>query len=256
MTQIGKLFKKIPYSVRDVNNHYKDIRYIESLVKTLVSNENIEENNIINIFSNNRDSIFHFHIILREKTSENNLYFKNKGDDIEITFEGYKEPKGKTKKVNSFLFLETFEHLNEKALIEAFEGMIGCDGEKLFISIANENLFLFRPNSNHYKYRNTLLEKESVIRDTCISFDINCEKLFENLNPNLIKQVCKDLNLTYKRLASELGYKPDTINKAASTGKVSEQLKKAISLYLENIRLQEEMKKLDSMRQVLNNFIV
>jgi len=256
MTQIGKLFKKIPYSVRDVHNHYKDIRYVEGLVKTLISNEDVDEECIVNIFTNNRDSIFHFHIVTREENVNRNVSFKHKGDEIEFTFEGYTNCKGKTQKVNSYIFIETFEHIHEAAVKEVFENMIGCDGDKLFISAVREDLTLFLPSSDHYRYRNILLEKESLIRDTCISFDIDCEKLYEDLNPNLIKQVCKDLNLTYKKLSYELGYKPDTINKAASTGKVSEQLKKAISLYLENIRLQEEMKKLESMKEILNRFLI
>ncbi|NQY23683.1 MAG: transcriptional regulator [Campylobacteraceae bacterium] len=75
------------------------------------------------------------------------------------------------------------------------------------------------------------------------------------MHPNIIKQVCKDLQLTYKRLASEIGYKPDTINKSASTGKISEQLNKAIEMYLENLRLKEELKEFTIMKNTLNKIL-
>ncbi|PHR73978.1 MAG: transcriptional regulator [Arcobacter sp.] len=75
------------------------------------------------------------------------------------------------------------------------------------------------------------------------------------MHPNIIKQVCKDLQLTYKRLAIEIGYKPDTINKSASTGKISEQLNKAIEMYLENLRLKEELKEFTIMKNTLNKIL-
>ena len=75
------------------------------------------------------------------------------------------------------------------------------------------------------------------------------------MHPNIIKQVCKDLHLTYKKLAYEIGYKPDTINKSASTGKISEQLNKAIEMYLENLRLKEELKEFTIMKNTLNKIL-
>jgi len=256
MTQVGKLFKKIPYLVRDKENSYKDIKYVEGILKDLSSNHGIEEESIINIFSNNRDNLLHFHLVVKVEIPKENLFVKYKNEDIEFTFEEYKESKTKTKYINSFMFIETFKHLNEESLVTVFDEMIGCNGKNLFISVSKENLKLFQPSSKHYKYRNILIEKKETIQDISENFNIDCEKLFEDLNPNLIKQVCKDLSLTYKNLSYELGYKPDTINKAASTGKVSDQLRKAIDLYLENLRLREELKDLETIKKTLQNVMV
>jgi len=256
MTQVGKLFKKIPYLVRDGENSHKDIKYVEGLIKELTTNQNIQEENIINIFSNNRDNLLHFHIVIKTEIPKENIFITYKREDIEFTFEEYKESKTKTKYINSFMFIETFKHLNEESLVAVFDEMIGCNGKNLFISVAKENLRLFQPSSKHYQYRNILVKKREVIEDISENFNIDCSKLFEDLNPNLIKQVCKDLGLTYKNLSYELGYKPDTINKAASTGKVSEQLKKAIDLYLENLRLKEELKNLETIKKTLQNVMV
>ena len=251
MTQIGKLFNKTPYLVRDIDNTYKNIIYVEKIIVTLLEKYSMKAENIINVFSNNRDNILHFHIVIKTNILEENLYLKYEDEDIEFTFEEYKESKTKTKYINSFMFLETFKHLNEKSLATVFDEIIGCDGKKLFISVLKENLKLFQPSSKHYYYRNILILKKDIVCNTANTFNIDVNELYEDLHPNVIKQVCKDLRLTYKKLSYELGYKPDTINKAASTGKVSDQLSKAIELYLENLRLKEQLKNFDVIKQTL-----
>jgi hypothetical protein len=256
MTQVGKLFNKTPYLVRDIDNIYKDIEYVEEIINTLFTKYDIKAENIINVFSNNRDNILHFHIVIKTNIPKENLCLKYQNEDIEFTFEEYKESKTKTKYINSFMFLETFKHLNENSLVTVFDDIIGCNGKKLFISVQKENLKLFKPSSKHYYFRNILILKKDIVCNTAESFNIDTEELYKDLHPNVIKQVCKDLNLTYKKLSFELGYKPDTINKAASTGKVSDQLSKAIELFLENLRLREELKDFDVIKQTLQNVIV
>lgn len=255
MTQIGKLFKKIPYLVRDKDNSYKKVDFVETLINKL-SSHGIKSEDIINVFSNNRDNLLHFHLVIKKELSKESLVIKEENTDIEFTFEEYKESKTKSKYINSFVFIETFKHLNEFALVNAFDEMVGCNGKNLFISIPKDNLKLFLPSCKQYYCRKIILEKEETIKDVANSFNIDSSILFEDLNPNIIKNVCKDLNLTYKILANELGYKPDTINKAASTGKVSEQLSKAIELYLENLSLKEELKNFNLIKQTLQNISI
>ena len=256
MTQVGKLFNKTPYLARDIDNTFKDIDYVEKIIKTLLTQYNIKAEDIVNVFSNNRDNLLHFHIVIKTNMPKENLCLKYEKEDIEFTFEEYKESKTKTKYINSFMFIETFRHLNENSLVKVFDDMIGCDGKKLFISVSKENLKLFQPRSKHYYYRNILILKKEIVQDIADSFNINTDELYKDLHPNVIKQVCKDLSLTYKKLSFELGYKPDTINKAASTGKISDQLSKAIELYLENLRLKEELKDFDVIKQTLQNVMV
>lgn len=255
MTQIGKLFKKIPYLVRDKDNSYKKVDFVETLINKL-SSHGIKSEDIINVFSNNRDNLLHFHLVIKKELSKESLIIREENIDIEFTFEEYKESKTKSKYINSFVFIETFKHLNEFALVNAFDEMVGCNGKNLFVSIPKDNLKLFLPSCKQYYCRKIILEKEETIKDIANSFNIDSSILFEDLNPNIIKNVCKDLNLTYKILANELGYKPDTINKAASTGKVSEQLSKAIELYLENLSLKEELKNFNLIKQTLQNISI
>lgn len=245
MTLVGKIFKKIPYFVRDSNNEYKNIKYIETIITNLIKDNQVSKESIICIFSNNRDNILHFHLILKEENKNQNIFLLSNNEEIEITFDTLKIKNAKSKKINSLTFIEIFKHINENALSSIFDDMIACDGKDLFLATNKENLNLFDPKSKYYVYRKILWEKKDLISDISENLHIDSNRLFEELNPNIIKQVCKDLKLTYKSLSVELGYKPDTINKAASTGKVSEQLKKAIDLYLENQRLKEELKNID-----------
>ena len=65
------------------------------------------------------------------------------------------------------------------------------------------------------------------------------EEKMENIN--IVKKVCKELGLTYRELGERIGLKEGTVNKIASTGEVSEQIQKAIELYLETLELQKEL---------------
>jgi hypothetical protein len=256
MKQVGKIYNKIPYMVRDINSQYKNISFLENVLEKYFINDAIKKENIINVFSNNRDNLLHFHLIINTSIKKEHVCIELENSQIEFTIEEYKESKTKTNYINSFMFIETFKHLNEKKLVTVFDDAIGCDGKKLFICTAKDELKLFQPSSKHYYYRKILEEKREIVENIAQSFNIDSEELYKELNPNVIKQTCKDLNLTYKKLSYELGYKPDTINKAASTGKISDQLQKAIELYLENLRLKEELKDLNSIKQTLKNVMI
>ena len=58
---------------------------------------------------------------------------------------------------------------------------------------------------------------------------------------NIVKRVCKELGLTYKQLGEKIGVKEGTLNKVASTGEISEQIQKAIELYLKTLDLESEL---------------
>ena len=68
---------------------------------------------------------------------------------------------------------------------------------------------------------------------------------------NIVKRVCKELRLTYKELAEKTGYKVDTISKAASSGKVSEPLQKAIELLIELENTKKELKDYEELKEAL-----
>lgn len=68
---------------------------------------------------------------------------------------------------------------------------------------------------------------------------------------NVIKATCKELEITYRELGESIGYKPDTINKAASTGEVSDQLKKAIEMFIENVKLKKQLEEYEMLKHAI-----
>jgi len=72
---------------------------------------------------------------------------------------------------------------------------------------------------------------------------------------NIVKKVCRELGLTYRELGERIGYSESAIKMAASTGKISEPLKKAIELYLENLELKEKLKKSNLIKETLKEWL-
>ena len=70
---------------------------------------------------------------------------------------------------------------------------------------------------------------------------------------NIVKSTCKKLGLTYKELGEAIGVKESTLNKVASTGEISPQIKKAIELYLENIELKKQISDFETFKRLLKN---
>jgi len=72
---------------------------------------------------------------------------------------------------------------------------------------------------------------------------------------NIVKKVCKELSLTYRELGNKIGVKESTLNKIASTGEVSEQIKTAIELYKKNIELEEKISEFEEFKQFIKKII-
>ncbi|CAA6805861.1 MAG: Unknown protein [uncultured Sulfurovum sp.] len=72
---------------------------------------------------------------------------------------------------------------------------------------------------------------------------------------HLVKQVSKELGITYKELAEKIGYSESNLRQSVSTNKLSLQLKKAIELYLETISLKKKVDEADDFKSILRTFI-
>ena len=72
------------------------------------------------------------------------------------------------------------------------------------------------------------------------------------MNENLVKKTCKELNLTYKELASKIGYSESALNSAARQTQISEPLRKAIELYNENLKLMRELEDFRTLKAILS----
>ena len=73
--------------------------------------------------------------------------------------------------------------------------------------------------------------------------------------PNLIKQVCKDYNLSYKDLAKEIGMKYNTINRLASSNEISEQIETAIKLLIKTKEQEKELEEYNAFKQFFMNML-
>lgn len=255
MTEVGKLFNKVPYEVRDEACAYTSIYNVEEVINDFLNNYMMRIDDLMSVSSNNRDTITNLHIVINGLMPKDSISIDYKHDSFDITFEEYKESKTKSKHVTSLMFIEKFKQKKEFELVEIFEAILGCDGQKLFVSLSEEKFTIYNPSSKLYTYRKILIEKKNILKELAKTFEIKYDKLYKDLNPNIIKKVCKDLSLTYKKLALEIGYKPDTINKAASSLKISEQLQKAVEMYLENLRLKEELRDFATLKKTLKNIL-
>ncbi len=255
MTEVGRLFNKVPYEVRDNECAYTPIYHVEEVINDFLNNYMMTIDDLMSVSSNNRDTITNLHIVINGLMPKDSISIDYKHDSFDISFEEYKELKTKSKNITSLMFIEKFKQNKELELVEIFEAIIGCDGQRLFISLAQDKFNIYNPSSKLYSYRRILISKKNILKDIAKNFDIKYDKLYKDLNPNIIKKVCKDLSLTYKNLALEIGYKPDTINKAASSAKISEQLQKAVEMYLENLRLKEELSDFVNLKQILKNIL-
>ncbi|PAF52971.1 hypothetical protein BKH42_08520 [Helicobacter sp. 13S00482-2] len=74
---------------------------------------------------------------------------------------------------------------------------------------------------------------------------------------NLIKKTAKDLGMTYKELGEAIGYSGDSLNNMASKANstISNQIKKAIEMYLENLELKKRLGDYEILKSALKNIV-
>ena len=68
---------------------------------------------------------------------------------------------------------------------------------------------------------------------------------------NIVKKVCKELGITQKELAERIGYSESIVRQVSSNGNVSEPMKKAIDLLLENNSLRDSVKDLKTLADII-----
>lgn len=70
-------------------------------------------------------------------------------------------------------------------------------------------------------------------------------------NFNIIRRVCIEQKITYRDFGERIGFGEGAIKNAAASGKISDQLKKAIEMYLEIQRLTKENKKFKKLQELI-----
>ena len=79
--------------------------------------------------------------------------------------------------------------------------------------------------------------------------------VLENKEIHLVKRVSKELGLTYQELGEKIGYSEGALRGAVSRNQLSGQLKKAIELYLEIVKLKESKEKIAEAKELLTTLI-
>lgn len=74
-------------------------------------------------------------------------------------------------------------------------------------------------------------------------------------NLNLIKRVCLEQKLTYREFGEKVGFGEGAIKNAAASGKISDQLKRAIEMYLEIQRLTKENEKFKKLQVLMKEIV-
>ena len=72
---------------------------------------------------------------------------------------------------------------------------------------------------------------------------------------HFVKKVSKELGLTYKELGEKIGYSEGALRGAVSKNQLSEQLKKALELYLEITRLKKSKEKIEKTKALLSTLL-
>jgi len=76
----------------------------------------------------------------------------------------------------------------------------------------------------------------------------------EEKEVHLVKRVSKELGLTYKELAEEIGYSESILRQSVSKNKLTSQLKRAIELYEETVKLKQEREETEKMKKLIKTF--
>ena len=78
--------------------------------------------------------------------------------------------------------------------------------------------------------------------------------VLEEKEVHLVKRVSKELGLTYKELGEKIGYTEGNLKRAVHDNRTTQQLEKAIELYLNNLKLEEKLNEVDEMKKQMQTF--
>ena len=72
---------------------------------------------------------------------------------------------------------------------------------------------------------------------------------------NIVKVTAKRLGMTYKQLGEEIGYSEGALRNAATADNVSDQITKAIDLFLKVKELENKMQTIENFKQNLRDLL-
>jgi hypothetical protein len=69
---------------------------------------------------------------------------------------------------------------------------------------------------------------------------------------NIVKKTCKELGLTYRELGNKIGIKENSLRVMVSKDNITEQVRSAINLLIENETLKESLSEYKQLGTLLN----
>ncbi len=109
------------------------------------------------------------------------------------------------------------------------------------------------PSFNNSYVDNSESEKVILQNFTSYPLEYNVDEVNDIIGltekQNIIRQTLEEHNLLMKDLASAIGINVNTLRSQSSKNDVTSQTKKSIELYLENIQLKRELKKLEKIHK-------
>ncbi|QKF64517.1 hypothetical protein [Campylobacter corcagiensis] len=70
-----------------------------------------------------------------------------------------------------------------------------------------------------------------------------------------LKAFCKEMGLTYKELAELIGYGEGAIKSAVSTNNISKPMEHAINMYVEILKLKNELDEAKKAKDILKSWL-
>ena len=90
-------------------------------------------------------------------------------------------------------------------------------------------------------------------------YELKDEKIISKLakqnSPNIIKEICDELKMTYKELGEAIGYGEGAIKNSASTGNISEPMAHAIKMYRQILELEREVADSEAIKESLKKWL-
>lgn len=75
------------------------------------------------------------------------------------------------------------------------------------------------------------------------------------MSENIVKRVCRELNITQRELAERIGMSADSLNNAVSNNKISQQTQKFLNFMLEHEALKKELLKYENLKNALKDAV-
>lgn len=185
---------------------------------------------------------------------------KAKGSNGKLVF---KHSAYNTISYNDYEYQTAFEGNSNILILRTFEKIASCNNGD--VDNVESRLKIFGTKIIDDKLRETLprdfinntLEMNNGLeyrfdKKTYSHGDI---KYIVGLENNVIKTTCIEQDLTYQQLADAIGVSESSLRSSASTGNVSNQVKKSIEMHIKIIHLERELAKSNQIKSILKSWL-